>query len=221
MCGLPAGAEPELPHLARADKVTDRDKIIRDFDRLTVRQKRMLFWEISGIILLSGIVVSLIINFIVIRNITWARYNVTASLVLFANISVLTFWRNRPFLLFAGSLAANSAFLFLLDIMSSNIGWGEEIGIPILVSLYLLLGGVVWLIGISRYLGFNILAVLFSALGLFLICIEAIVSHYFLNAIHLSWSVIAAVSMIVISALMLYVHYKLKMGIELKRFFHI
>ena len=199
----------------------ERDKIIRDFDSLTVRQKRKLFWEISGIILMSGIIITLIINFIINKGITWAKYNFTASLALFANISVFTIWRNRPFLLISGSLITTSAFLFLLDIFSSNLGWGTKLGIPILVSFYILLGVVIWLIGISHQWGFNILAIIFIAISIFLICIEVFISLYFRNKIHLTWSIIAGVSMIIISALMLFVHYKLKRGIELKRFFHI
>ncbi len=221
LCGLPVGAEKSPPQASQPEEVSDRDWIIRDFDRLSVRQKRKLFWEISGIILVAGILATLIVNFIVSKGITWAKYNLAASLTLFANISAFTFWRNRPFLLAAGSLAATSAFLFMLDTMSSNIGWGTQLGIPVLASFYVLLSAVIWLTGISNQWGFNILAIIFIAIGIFLICIEVFISLYFLQRILLSWSLIAGASMAIVSALMLYFHYRLKKGIELKRFFHI
>lgn len=221
LCGLSANAEQVLSHEAQSKQSIDRDKIIRDFDSLTVRQKRKLFWEISGIILISGILVTLIINVVVNKAFTWAKYNLTASLVLFANISLYTLWRNRPILLISGSLLSTSALLILLDMFSTNLGWGTKLGVPILVSFYILLAIVQWLIGISNQWGFNILAILFMAISLFLICIELFISLYFRNKIHLSWSIIAGGSMMTISALMFFFHYRLKKGIELKRFFHI
>lgn len=221
LCGSSADPDQVLPSDTRPTHIPDTDEIILDFDRLSGRQKRKLFWEISGIILISGILATFVINFIISKGITWAKYNLTASLALFANISVFTFWRNRLFLLFAGSMIIGSAFLFLLDTMSSNIGWGVKLGIPIMISFYALLGAVLWRTSISRLRGFNILAILFIAIGIFLICMEAFISHYYLNKIHLSWSMIAGASMAIVSAIMLYFHYRLRRGIDLKRFFHI
>jgi hypothetical protein len=124
-------------------------------------------------------------------------------------------------LLVLGSFISNAALLFLLDLISSNIGWGTKLGIPILFSLYALILIVLWLIRISHRRGFNILALIFIAMGLFLICIEVFVSLYFNHKITLSGSIIAASSMIPISTLLFLVHFRLKSGIELRRFFNI
>jgi len=221
LCGLTVGEKRVVTHEWKSRQPIFKDKIASEIGTMTAVQKRKLFWEISGIILLSGIIVTLIINIIVNKNVTWSKYILVASLSIIASISFFTFLRRRAFLLVLGSFISNAVLLLLLDLISSNIGWGTKLGIPILISLYALILVVLWLIRISHRRGFNILAVIFIAMGLFLICIEVFVSLYFNNTITLSWSIIAASSMIPISTLLFLVHYKLKSGIELRRFFHI
>ena len=221
LCGLTVGEKLVITHEWKSKQPIFKDKIASEIGTMTAVQKRKLFWEISGIILVSGILVTLIINFIESKNITWSKYILVASLSILASISFFTLLRNRPFMLVLGSFISNAVLLLLLDLISSYIGWGTKLGIPILISLYALILLVLWLIRISHRRGFNILAVIFIALGLFLICIEVFVSLYFNNKITLSWSIIAASSMIPISTLLFLVHYRLKSGIELRRFFNI
>jgi len=221
LCGLKVGEKRVVTHEWKSRQPVFKDQIASEIENMTAAQKRKLFWEISVIILISGVLVTLVVNWIESRTITWSKYIFVASLSILASISFFTLLRNRPLILVLGSFISNAALLLLLDLISSNIGWGTKLGVPILISLYALILLVLWLIHISHRRGFNILAVIFIALGLFLICIEVFVSLYFNHTITLSWSIIAAVSMIPISTLLFLVHYRLKSGIELRRFFHI
>ncbi len=221
LCGLPAGQEQAEATESTSNHPPFKDKILSEINHLTIAQKRKLFWEISTIILGSGIIVTLIINIIENGNISWAKYSLVASLFVFANISFFTLWRSRPVLMVLGSFISAGLLLMLLDLLSFNIGWGVRLGIPVVVSIYILLILVWWLISISHQHGFNILAMIFLALGLLLISIEASITHYYQDSIRLSWSIIAAACMIPISAMLFFVHYKLKKGTELRRFFHI
>lgn len=221
LCGLALGEKRIITHEWKSRQPVFKDKVTSEIESMTAVQKRKLFWQISGIILISGILVTLVINKIESNSITWSKYTLVASLSILASISFFTLLRNRPFMLVLGSFISNAALLLLLDLISSNIGWATKLGIPILVSSYALILLVLWFIRISNRRGFNILAVIFIAMGLFLICIEVFVSLYFNSTITLSWSIIAAASMIPISTLLFLVHYRLKSGIELRRFFHI
>lgn len=221
LCGLTVGEKRIITHEWKSKQPFFKDKISSEIENMTAVQKRKLFWEISAIILVSGILVTLVINWIESKNITWSRYTLVSSLSILASISFFTLLRNRPFMLVLGSFISNAALLLLLDLISSNIGWGTKLGIPILFSFYALILIVLWLIRISHRRGFNILALIFIAMGLFLICIEVFVSLYFNHKITLSWSIISASSMIPISTLLFLVHFRLKSGIELRRFFNI
>ena len=221
LCGLAAGEKPEIQEISDSQEPVGKDGILREIKNLTGRQKRKLFWEISGIILGSGIVVTLLINLVISNSLHWAKYVLVASLAAFVNTTSLTLWRRRPLVIILVSLVSLVLMLLFFDLFGANSGWGIKLGIPILVSFYALLLIVRLFIRLSNQLGFNVLAVLFIALGLFLLCVELFSSLYFEGELVLSWSIIAAVSMISVAAVLFYVHFKLSKEIDLKRFFHI
>jgi uncharacterized membrane protein YhfC len=69
--------------------------------------------------------------------------------------------------------------------------------------------------------GLNLIAFSIIAGGLLCLCIEAGISLYTFNRIDLNWSLIALTAAIFISALLFYLHGRLKKLSDLKRFFHI
>ncbi|MFA9372057.1 MAG: DUF6320 domain-containing protein [Labilibaculum antarcticum] len=219
LCGLSTGENPDGAE--SSESAQSIDNAVNNYESLTRVQRQKLFWELSCIILVSVILVTLIINLLLDKSITWSRYSIAGCLTLLANISILTFWRHKKTLLIWGSFISTAVFLVLLDLFSTNIGWGINLGIPILISFYVLLLLVIWLIRISKQRGFNILAIVFVAIGLFSVCIEGFISLYFANHFHFRWSIIVAISILPISALLFFVHYRLKKGVDLKRFFHI
>ncbi|WP_372753206.1 DUF6320 domain-containing protein [Labilibaculum sp.] len=221
LCGLSIGEKSEESESSISVQSMEKDKIIDDFEKLSQVQKRKLFWELSNIILLSGILVTITINLFLNKSITWSSYSTVTSLAVLANISIFTFWRHRMLVMVLGSLVSTSLLLILLDLFSTNVGWGIKLGIPILLSFYLLLLLVIGLIRISKQVGFNILAIAFLAIGIFSICVDGFVSLYFIHQFQIRWSIIVSISMIPISGLLFYVHYRLKKGVDLKRFFHI
>ena len=227
LCGLAAGEKPDPQEMSDSQEMSDpqepvrKDKILRAIKNLTGKQKRKLFWQISGIILGSGIVVTLLINLVISNSFHWAKYVLVASLAAYAIISSLARWRRRPFFIILVSLVSLVLMLLFFDLFGVKSGWGIKLGIPILVSFYVLLLIVLLFIRLSNQLGFNVLAMLFIALGIFLLCVEFFSSLYFRGEVVLSWSIIAAVSMIPVAAVLFYVHFKLSKEIDLKRFFHI
>jgi hypothetical protein len=197
-----------------------KEQTIRELKNLTSIQKQKLFWQISGIILGAGNLTTLTINFIISQSMSWAKYNLVASLALFAIISAFVFLRGRPVGKMTVAVLVLMGMLFVNDQISHAV-WGTKLAVPIVLSCYILLLIIFLLIHVSNQLGFNILAVIFLALGLFLLSIEGALSLYFYSEIKISWSGIAAASLIPVAAVLFFVHYKLKKGSELKRFFHI
>ena len=221
LCGKAANEKaPESEH-TESEQNRLLEKPYFNYADLTKKQRRKLFWELSGIILFSGIIVTLIIDLIINRSITWSKYSVTVCLVMFFNITLISFLQRRTLLLFAGSFISTSILLLLLDIYDPNIGWAVKLGIPFLFSFYLITFILIILIRFAEQPGLNILAYVFIAIGLYTISIEGIISFYTNNFFHLHWSLIVLVCMIPISAILLFMHFRLKKGIDLKRFFNI
>ena len=197
------------------------EKLLSDFVNLTGSQKRKLFWELAGIILFSGILVTLIIDIVTAGNITWSRYTFTVCLVIFVNITLLSFWRQRLVILLGGSFISTSLLLVLLDLYNEKVGWGTQLGVPLLLALYIILFLLVILVRFTKHKGFNVIGYSFIAAGILSLCIEGMLDLYFNGKITFRWSLIAFVSMIPIAAMLFFIHYRLNRGIELRRFFHI
>jgi len=197
------------------------EKIISDYKKLTQIQRRKLFWELSGIILVSGIIVSFIIDLVLNKNITWSKYTITVCLVVFVNITFMAFWQKKITLLFTGSFISTSIMLMLLELYNQNISWSITLGVPLLLAAYLITLGLISLIQISRQRGLNIITYSLIAMGLLTICIEAIISLNTKNRVTLQWSLIVLACLIPVSAILLFIHYRLKKATDLKKFFHI
>jgi hypothetical protein len=197
------------------------DKLLSDYVKLTRDQKRKLFWELSGIILLSCVLITLIIDLVTSGCITWSRYSITVCLVLFANFTLLSFWRHKLLLMLGGSFISTSLLLVLLDIYNKSIGWGTKLGIPLLLSLYLIVFIFAWLIRITKQHGFNVLGYFFIAAGVLCVCTEGILSVYIMDHLTFRWSLIVFACMVPVAAILFFIHYRLNRGTDLRRFFHI
>lgn len=223
LCGEPVKDESadfsEYIRIKRKKK--EEEENLTDYQQLTRKGKRKLFWKIVGIILLTGIFVTLLVDLIANHAVTWSRYTITFSAIVFAMISVIVFWHKKLFLLFAGNVVLLSVFLILTDLYSGSIGWSLHLGIPLLIAGWVIAIVLVQLIRHTKKRGFNILAYCFLALGVLSVCTEGILSHYKTNVLHLEWSLIVVVSVLSVALVLFYLHFKMKKGTNLNRFFHI
>ncbi|MCF8357303.1 MAG: zinc ribbon domain-containing protein [Prolixibacteraceae bacterium] len=192
-----------------------------NFHELTANQKRKVFWELSAIILASGVFVSFFIDIIISQGINWSKYPITIGLFLFVNISLICFFPKKNFIVLLGSFLATSLFLITLDLYNYNLGWGIKLGIPIIFFLYLIVFLLIVVIKKSKQKGINLIAYVLIAAGITGLCIESILSLHLFKRLELSWSIILLVSLLSASGILLFIHYRLKRVTDLKRFFHI
>ncbi|MFO8129533.1 MAG: DUF6320 domain-containing protein [Bacteroidales bacterium] len=197
------------------------EKHLTSIQKLSGFQKRKLFWEISGILLLSGIVVTLIIDLLDGNAVGWSKYTMTVCAVLFINTTLFCFCLNKPALLLLGSFASTSVLLILIDLFNGSIGWGIKLGIPILLIAYLIIYGLILMIRKAREKELNLITYSLIASGLLSICVEGMISIYNDNILKLQWSLIVLISVMPVSLILLYIQYRMKKGTDLKRFFHI
>jgi hypothetical protein len=201
---------------------SQKEKLLTDYQKLSGSQKRKIFWKISGMVLLSGILITLVIDFVVSHGITWSKYPGTVGLILFVNITMGTFWLRKYILWGTLSFLSVSALLMLLDIYSGDDScWGIKLGIPLLLATYLAVFSLLKLIRNTSQKGLNIIAFSILASGLLSICVDGIISLYHDKSQLFGWSLIVMVASAIIASLLLYIHFRLKKGTDLRRFFHI
>jgi hypothetical protein len=203
-------------------KTKQEVRLLSDFSALNQIQRQRLFWELSGIVLISGMLVTVIIDLMMNNGITWSKYSLSICLVLFINITLIVFLQKKILLLLIGSLLSISILLLLFDIFNKNTGWAQNLGIPIIFSFYFVVFVLIRLVRSSKQRGINLIAYFLIASGIFSLCIEGVISLQLKNKLDMHWSVIVLASVLPVSAILLYIHYRLKKGTSgLNRFFHI
>ena len=210
----------EAEHL-QVQESKKADRLLSDFQTLTKSERQKLFWQLSGIILISGMVVTVIIDLIINGDITWSKYSISACLALFINITLLVFFQKKLAIGLAGNFLSTSFLLVLFDLFNKNIGWGTKMGIPLVLAFYLVVFILIGLVRRSKQRGINLIAYFLIASGILSLCVEGIIALQVHNRLIFHWSVIALASVLSVAAILLFIHYKLRKGTNLKRFFHI
>lgn len=222
LCGEPLLDKcTEYNYSVQSGKIRKEEKLLSDFQKLTGFQKRKIFWQISGLILITGIIITLLIDFIGNQSITWSKYPATISLVLIFNFTMNTFLHKKMILVLVLSFLSVSALFFLFGVYAGETGWKMKSGVPVILAAYLTVYFLVFLIRRAKQKGLNIIAYSLFATGLLCVCTEAIIFIYTRQSENFGWSLIVMVSVAFISVLLLYIHYQLKKATDLKRFFHI
>lgn len=222
LCGAPL-LEKNKDHLAfiESEKEQQQEKLLSDYQKLTSSQKRLILWKISGLVLVSIFLVTLVFDLVANQSISWSKYSATISLVFFINTTLAVFWYKKTILWFSLSFLSTSALLVLLDLFTGGTGWGMKLGIPLLLAAYITIFVLLKLIRHTHQKGMNIIAYSLLAAGIFSLCIDGIISLYAGATITLSWSLIVIASACIIAVILLYVHFRLKKATDLRRFFHI
>jgi hypothetical protein len=222
LCGQKSfDAETLIQNHSKEEKENEPVQSPYNLSELTFFQRRKLFWELSGIILFSGVLISLIIDLIINKRISWSKYTITIGIFLISNVWLLVFLQNRMVILLSGCFATTSLFILMLDLLSNNMGWGLKFGVPVIFCFFVILFFLVLLIRKTRQKGINLIAYFLTAAGILCLCIESILTLYLAGHLRLHWSIILFISVISVSGILLYIHYRLKKVTDLKRFFHI
>jgi len=221
LCGNKSNTPVVSSRKGTNNKEPMETKVAYNFEELTQSQQRKVVWELAAFVLISCVVITLIIDLLISRQITWSKYTMTIGLVLLINISLIIFMQKRLFLLFSGCFVSTSLLLFLLDLYSKSLYTGLKLGIPIIFFICLVVFLLAILIRKSKQKGINIIAYSLIAAGIICLCIESIITLHTQNQLKLQWSMIVLVSVLPVSAILLYIHYRLKRVTNLRKAFHI
>lgn len=221
LCGHKSNTQVAKTNGDSKNGLKEADRNVFLYEELTQRQKRKLVWELAAFILILTSIVTLIIDLLTSKHVTWSKYTMTIGFILLADVSLILLIEKRIFLVLIGCFISTSLLLFLLDLYTKNIDNGLTIGVPIIFFIFLVLFFLAILIQKTRQKGINIIAYSLVAAGIICMCIEGIISLHIQNVLQLHWSLIVLVSVVPVSAMLLYIHYRMKRATDLKKVFHI
>ena len=221
-CGVDLGEGNEkCPLCEPADLRKGRVASAADLFRLSKIENARHLYEIIMLLLVSGVIITIAIDAVFGRGMSWSLFTTISIGYLIVFISSLYLLRRRSYLAITSAMAATLAFLWLADILTGNSGWFRTLAGPLAVAAGTLTATVLFLNSMSRYRGLNLLASILLALAIFVLLIEYLTDRFLTGTCNPQWSVVTAVSLFIISMFFIFIHYRLKRGRSLGRLFHI
>ena len=184
----------------------------------TAKQKRRLIWEVISVSLLIPLLITLFIDLIVNKTVTWSLYPISSLILAWFLISAPLLFPNKLPILYIGETLPPAIFLLVIDkIEDGQIDWLLPVGLPI-EAVVAVIAAIVIIGSIKiKNKGLNIAAFILFGTGLISLGIDFIVTSYIRGTFGVSWSLYVIASTIVIGGFLLYIHYRLMKNIKLQR----
>lgn len=187
-----------------------------------VRKKdvlQLILWQITAVLLLSGIVATVIINLSIQGSITWSIYPISICLIVFSYASLIVLLRTRVFFQVLAAWVVSALVLVVVH-WSIEADWPLLIALPILSAITLIGLLMIFLLTRLKAKGLNILAVFFVCIAGLCLIIDGILSFYFNKVVELQWSVIVAACLIPVTAAILFMYFRTKNNTDFQKIFH-
>lgn len=201
-------------------KLGEAEITTREYRKMNQPQRKMT-WEIVSIIILLIIMVTSLLNFIINKQISWAEYPIAACLVLFAYVSAFAFIHKSREIQILFAILISTLLLLLFDLVDGSLSWSIWFVIPLLFIFNSLLIATMLVFRRMKRHGINLIALCFLVAALLSIATEALLDLYLKGRIHLVWSLIVTGCVLPIVTVLLFMHFRLKIGTDLNKTFHI
>lgn len=222
LCGTFLAAADKEKHAEKAP--VSREESVEEAGIETEREEkvRLLFGEINGFIALAGALVVFAVDYAYGMAITWSRYPLTAIAFAWLLLNIPVWLRRRGYLIVGAETINLVLFLYLLNLYTGNSVWFTGLGLPIAAGLGV---GILLAMGCIRLFRPSVLgsiSVVLLILGVYLLWLEMVINQYLQGATYVSWSLIAASSVIPIIIFFFFFDVRLKRhGSNLKKHFHV
>ena len=226
-CGVELDDDMGVCPLCETSAVNDesrKDAILKinKKDIPEVRKKNVLqliLWQITAVLLLSGIVATLIINLSIQKRITWSIYPISICLMAFSYASLIVLWRTRIFFQVLAAWAISAMVLVMVH-WSIAADWPLMLALPILSAVSVIGLLINFILVHLKAKGLNVLSLIFVGIAVLCLLIEGIISFYFNKVIQLQWSVIVAACLLPVTAAILFMYYRTKNNSDFQKIFH-
>lgn len=221
-CGVDLGEGNDICPLCDPQE-TEPGKIKSPADLFSLSRKETArhLYEITILLLVSGVIITIAIDAVFGRGMSWSLTSTTCIGYVIAMVSGIYFFYRKPYLMVTVTGAATMIFLWLLDMLTGGSKWFMSMAFPLVAAATVLTVAVIFLNSLSRYRGLNLLATILLALAIFMVAIEYLTDMMLTSEFKPQWSVVTAASLVIISLIFVFIHFRLKRGRSLGRIFHV
>jgi hypothetical protein len=213
LCQTPVSHERSEPltlqHSKDRPKADDKKKYLLS----------QILWQITAVLLLSGIVATLVINLAIQGQITWSVYPISICLMILSYASLMSLWRARiTYQLAAGWILSALVLTVVNGVIVAD--WPMMLALPILCAVNIVTFALIF---ISRSLttkGLNVFAIVIAGIAVLCLFIEGIISSYFEHEIRVQWSAIVSACLLPVTATILFMYFRTRNNNDLQKIFH-
>ncbi|NMC40900.1 MAG: hypothetical protein GYA43_06980 [Bacteroidales bacterium] len=189
--------------------------------KLQKKENRRYLWELIGILAFSGIAVCTVIDLLIRKGLGWSLISDVSIAAAWVIITLYLFVYKEPLVFFLSVMLTVLAALFSIAFLGDAMEWFLPVGLPVTLAAFMSAAAVVILYRAAHFRGLNILASALVILSGLCIIIEILLDRYNNASTDLRWSLIVAASILPVSLIFFFYHYRLKKGNRLDSFFHI
>ena len=224
-CGVELEAEAVVCPLCGTEtngSIVEREQIERITPTADPKRKRLWFLELFSFFAAAGFIIVFAVDFAYGAALYWSRIPLISILFAWLFVFLIHHLIRKPYMLVSLEMINFFIFLWFLDKFIPAYSWFFSLALPIILVIgFLFLIVILWIRSFNLTT-FTAIAVGTLAVGVFLVCLEVILSLFHWNTILISWSLVAFACILPVSGLFLYLQKKLnKERNEMKKFFHL
>lgn len=212
LCGTPVNSSGLAPSVL--------DETHAEIDEGDRRVLHRILWQVTAILLLSGIVATLIIDISINMAVTWSVYPMAICLIVLSYASFLAFWRTWLIFQLLAGWALSTLLLVACSYFFPAADWTVSLGIPILFAVNFISILLLGVFKVARSKSLNLVAIVFVAIAVLCIIVESILSLHFKDKVELTWSIIVAACLLPVTAALIFMHYRARKSSTLHKIFH-
>jgi len=221
-CGVDLGEGNDIcPLCDHEETEPGKIKSPADLFRFSRKETARHLYEITILLLVSGIIITIAIDAVFGKGMSWSLISTTCIGYVVAVVSGLYFFYRKPYLMITVSGVSTMIFLWLIDMLTGGSRWFISMALPIVAAATVLTVAVIFFNSLSRYRGLNLLATILLALAVFLVVIEYLTDMLLTSKFTPQWSVVTAASLVIIALIFVFIHFRLKRGRSLGGMFHV
>jgi len=193
-----------------------------NMDYLAVMMNRRLSSIMILILIYMPAAICIVCDFVLNGTLTWSRLVIGASIVLSIFVSPYFLYRKIPVVIpvFIDTFVI-LAYLYYLEGITPKSGWFWPIAFPVIFVLSFLVGVMSLVFQYTKIATLYISALLMLCCGIMLIVLEITTDYYSHGEIHLGWSAISFIPLILLAGLYVIVERKRSMKSSIKKKLHI
>ncbi len=182
------------------------------------KKKRLLAFEITSVVLVIPLIVSITTNLIIDGIITWSLYPIASLLLAWFMISAPLLFPKKIAIIAVGEFIPLLVYFLVIDIIDNGtLNWYVRVALPIIASIGV--AGFIIAFGTikSKNKGLNIPAYILFGASIICLIVDVCLTSYINNTLGLEWSLYILVPAVLTGGFLLYLHFRVTKNKDLKR----